>query len=119
MFGCPNIHNHAAPSQSDVQKLASVLQLNQDTLVNDFIVSGIPNRGSFHSAEIPSDPILYRIHEALLVYGPGIRSLILEKFGDGVMSAIDFKADLQKKGDPQGDRIVLTLDGKFLPYKKW
>ena len=52
-------------------------------------------------------------------YGPTFKELIQEKFGDGIMSAIDFQMDLQKKEDPKGDRVVVTLNGKFLPFKKW
>lgn len=53
------------------------------------------------------------------MYGTTIKGIIHEKFGDGIMSAIDFTMDIDKKEDPAGDRVVVTLDGKFLPYKKW
>ena len=71
------------------------------------------------TAELASDPLLYRFHEINLVYGPTIKELIHEKFGDGIMSAIDFTMDIQKVEDPKGDRVLLTMSGKFLPYKKW
>ncbi|PVU96836.1 hypothetical protein BB561_000914 [Smittium simulii] len=108
-----------SPNDTDIKRLASKLQLGHDTLLGDFITAGYPNRGSSTPAQIPSDPLLYRLHEALSVYGPGIRSVIQEKFGDGVMSAVDFTVKLDKLETPKGDRVVLTMDGKFLPYKTW
>ena len=66
---------------------------------------------------IPTDPLLYRFYEMINVYGPTIKELIHEKFGDGIMSAIDFSMDLEKVPDPKGDRVRITLNGKFLPYK--
>lgn len=67
----------------------------------------------------PTDPGLYSLYEMVLVYGPTIKELIQEKFGEGIMGAIDFELDMQKKGDSKGDRVVLTLNGKFLSYRKW
>ncbi|WRT65154.1 cyanate hydratase [Kwoniella shivajii] len=64
----------------------------------------------------PKDPVLYRLYEVLLVYGYSYKALIAEKFGDGIMSAIDFRTSLERKKDPKGDRVVITMDGKFLPY---
>lgn len=74
-----------------------------------------PYRGSFDQA-VPADPTVYRLYEALSVYGPAIKELIHEEFGDGIMSAINFKMDVQRRQDPTGDRVVITLDGKFLDY---
>jgi len=71
------------------------------------------------TAELSSDPLLYRFHEINLVYGPTIKELIHEKFGDGIMSAIDFTLEIDKLEDPKGDRVVVTMNGKFLAYKKW
>ena len=64
-----------------------------------------------------SDPTIYRFHEALSVYGPALKELIHEEFGDGIMSAINFKVDIARRQDPDGDRVVLTFDGKFLDYR--
>jgi cyanate lyase len=66
---------------------------------------------------VPTDPTIYRFYEALQVYGGAIKEVIHEQFGDGIMSAINFSIDLQKKPHPTGDRVVVTLDGKFLPYQ--
>ncbi len=68
---------------------------------------------------IPTDPVIYRWYEIVGVYGETIKELIHEKFGDGIMSAIDFTMDIDKQEDPKGDRVVVTLNGKFLPYKTW
>ncbi|ETI59232.1 cyanase [Marinomonas profundimaris] len=68
---------------------------------------------------IPQDPLIYRLYEVVGVYGPTLKEVIQEKFGDGIMSAIDFSMKVEKEEDPKGDRVVLTLNGKFLPYKSW
>ena len=68
---------------------------------------------------IPQDPLIYRLYEVVGVYGDTLKEVIQEKFGDGIMSAIDFSMDVQKQEDPKGDRVVLTMNGKFLPYKSW
>lgn len=68
---------------------------------------------------IPTDPVIYRWYEIVGVYGETIKELIHEKFGDGIMSAIDFSMHIDKQEDPKGDRVVVTLNGKFLPYKSW
>jgi len=66
---------------------------------------------------VPTDPVIYRFYEALNVYGETMKLLIGEKFGDGIMSAIDFSMTIDKQPDPKGDRVVVTMNGKFLPYK--
>lgn len=68
---------------------------------------------------IPTDPVVYRFHEIVGVYGNTIKELIGEKFGDGIMSAIDFSMDIDKEENPKGDRVVITLNGKFLGYTPW
>jgi cyanate lyase len=68
---------------------------------------------------IPTDPVIYRFYEAIGVYGVTIKELIHEKFGDGIMSAIDFSMHIDKEENPAGDRVVITMNGKFLPYKSW
>jgi cyanate lyase len=75
-----------------------------------------PTRGALESP-IPTDPTVYRFYEIVQVYGPTIKELIHEEFGDGIMSAINFRFDVQRVPDPAGDRVVVTLDGKFLPYQ--
>jgi cyanate lyase len=68
---------------------------------------------------IPVDPLLYRFYEILQVYGLPLKDVIQEMFGDGIMSAIDFTLRVEKEADPKGDRVKITMSGKFLPYKKW
>jgi cyanate lyase len=68
---------------------------------------------------VPTDPMIYRLYEIVGVYGPTLKAVIQEKFGDGIMSAIDFSMEVDKIEDPKGDRVLLTLNGKFLPYKSW
>ncbi|MBD2345189.1 cyanase [Anabaena subtropica] len=68
---------------------------------------------------VPTDPLIYRFYEIMQVYGFPIKEVIQEKFGDGIMSAIDFTLDVEKEADPKGDRVKITMSGKFLPYKKW
>ena len=75
-----------------------------------------PSRGALDGL-VPTDPTVYRLYEVLQVYGPALKELIHEEFGDGIMSAINFRLDVQRRADPQGDRVVITLDGKFLPYQ--
>jgi cyanate lyase len=75
-----------------------------------------PTRGALDAA-IPADPTIYRFYEVIQVYGPTIKELIHEEFGDGIMSAINFRFDVRRVPDPAGDRVVVTLDGKFLPYQ--
>jgi cyanate lyase len=68
---------------------------------------------------VPKEPIQYRFQEIIYVYGRTMKELIEEKFGAGIMSAIDFTMDIQRVPDPKGDRVLLTMNGKFLPYKRW
>jgi cyanate lyase len=68
---------------------------------------------------VPQDPLIYRLYEVVGVYGDTMKELIHEKFGDGIMSAIDFTMDIEKEENSKGDRVVVTMNGKFLPYKAW
>lgn len=77
-----------------------------------------PSKGSLGTTP-PTDPLIYRFHEVTQVYGTTLKELIHEKFGDGIMSAIDFEMDVERMPDPKGDRVKVTLHGKFLPYRKW
>ncbi|MCB1876546.1 MAG: cyanase [Chromatiales bacterium] len=68
---------------------------------------------------VPTDPVIYRLYEIVGVYGDTIKEIIHEKFGDGIMSAIDFSMHIDKEENPAGDRVKITMNGKFLPYKSW
>lgn len=65
----------------------------------------------------PTDPLIYRFYELIMVNGPAMKALIEDEFGDGIMSAIDFDLAIERQPDPKGDRVKLTMSGKFLPYK--
>ena len=78
----------------------------------------VPYKGSLPTA-VPTDPLIYRFYELINVYGTTFKELIHEEFGDGIMSAIDFKMDLTREADPKGDRVNIVMSGKFLSYKTY
>ncbi len=78
----------------------------------------VPYKGSLPTS-VPTDPLIYRFYELVSVYGTTFKELIHEEFGDGIMSAIDFRMDLQREPNPAGDRVSITMSGKFLPYKTY
>ncbi len=82
------------------------------------LLQEIPYRGSLPGA-VPTDPLIYRFYELVMVYGTSWKALIEEEFGDGIMSAIDFDMSLERQPDQKGDRVKLTLSGKFLPYQRY
>jgi cyanate lyase len=102
-------------SAEEAQKAVAVLGLGPEVATT---LQQIPTKGSVGQT-VPVDPLIYRFHEITQVYGTTIKAIIHEMFGDGIMSAIDFELDIQKEEDPKGDRVVVTMNGKFLPYKKW
>ena len=81
-------------------------------------LSVVPHKGSLSGAA-PTDPLIYRFHELVSVYGTTFKELIHEEFGDGIMSAIDFRMELKREPNPAGDRVAITMSGKFLPYKTY
>jgi cyanate lyase len=82
------------------------------------LLQQVPYKGSLPTA-VPTDPVIYRFYELINVYGTTFKELIHEEFGDGIMSAIDFKMDLKREPDPKGDRVKITMSGKYLPYKSY
>lgn len=94
---------------------ARILDLSTDEAQ---LLSEIPYRGSLPPGP-PTDPLVYRLYELVQVYGTTLKALIEEEFGDGIMSAIDFDMALERVADPKGDRVKLTLNGKFLPYRRY
>jgi cyanate lyase len=78
----------------------------------------VPYKGSLPTS-VPTDPLIYRFYELVSVYGTTFKELIHEEFGDGIMSAIDFKMDLKREANPAGDRVSIVMSGKFLPYKTY
>jgi cyanate lyase len=82
------------------------------------LLQTVPYKGSLPTA-VPTDPLIYRFYELVNVYGTTFKELIHEEFGDGIMSAIDFRMDLKREPNPAGDRVSITMSGKFLPYKTY
>ena len=101
------------PEQAD--RAARLLDLDDD---EKRLLQEIPYRGSLPTT-VPTDPLIYRFYELVQVYGTTWKELIQEEFGDGIMSAIDFDMTIERQPDPKGDRVKLTLSGKFLPYKEY
>lgn len=101
---------HPLP-KPDAVTIATLLDLDEDAVT---VLLMEPYRGSDEPTRL--DPTIYRFHEALAVYGPAIKELIHEEFGDGIMSAINFRMSVERRADPRGDRVVVTFDGKFLDY---
>jgi cyanate lyase len=100
------------PEQAE--RAASLFELGED---EKLMLQEISYRGS--PTVVPTDPLIYRFYELVQVYGTTWKELIQEEFGDGIMSAIDFDMAIERQPDPKGDRVRLTLSGKFLPYKEY
>ena len=108
-------YGQATASKEEAEKLAVLLSLDTATTA---ALQEFPVKGSLDPV-IPTDPLIYRFYEIMQVYGMPLKDVIQEHFGDGIMSAIDFTLDVDKLEDPKGDRVKITMCGKFLPYKKW
>jgi cyanate lyase len=107
-------YRQASASEEEAQKIADALDMGEWIVepLTEYPVKGL-------GPVVPIDPLIYRFYEIMQVYGMPLKSVIQEKFGDGIMSAIDFTLDVEKEEDPKGDRVKITMSGKFLPYKKW
>lgn len=104
-----------ALSPEEAQRVAAFLGLPDDLAV---ALTDYSNKGEA-APTLPKEPLQYRFQEIIYVYGRTMKELIEEKFGPGIMSAIDFTMDIERIPDPKGDRVKLTMNGKFLGYKKW
>ncbi len=102
-------------SKEEAEAIGKLLELPDEAVIQ---LQVVPYKGSLPSS-VPTDPLVYRFYELIMVYGTTIKSLIHEEFGDGIMSAIDFSMDIQRQADPKGDRVNIVLNGKFLPYKTY
>ena len=109
-------HGENCLDPESAEKLAGLLGLGAD--VRAALVEP-PLKGWSMDKPIPTDPLIYRFYEIVAVYGTTLKDVIQEKFGYGIMSAIDFKMEVDRVANPKGDRVVVTLNGKFLPYTKW
>ncbi|WP_346293712.1 cyanase [Sphaerothrix gracilis] len=109
------IYRQASASEKEATKIVEAI--GADTSLIEPLTE-CPIKGSLDPV-IPTDPLIYRFYEIMQVYGLPIKTVVHEKFGDGIMSAIDFTIDVEKEEDPKGDRVKIIMCGKFLPYKKW
>ena len=109
------IYRQASASKEEADKI--VAAIGADPALAEELTEP-PMKGSLDPV-IPTDPLIYRFYEIMQVYGVPIKAVVHEKFGDGIMSAIDFSIDVEKEEDPKGDRVKVIMCGKFLPYKKW
>ncbi|MBG1244551.1 cyanase [Nostoc sp. NZL] len=107
-------YRQASASEEEAKLLVEALGLDATYIkeLTEYPVKGL-------GPVVPTDPLIYRFYEIMQVYGFPIKEVIQEKFGDGIMSAIDFTLDIEKEEDPKGDRVKIIMSGKFLPYKKW
>jgi cyanate lyase len=107
-------YRQASASEDEATKLLTALGLSPDL---ESELTAFPVKGL--GPVVPTDPLIYRFYEIMQVYGMPLKDIIHEKFGDGIMSAIDFTLDVEKEEDPKGDRVKVIMNGKFLSYKKW
>ncbi len=108
-------YRQASATREQAEKLLDALGLDPSRLGE---LTAFPVKGGLMPT-VPVDPLLYRFHEILQVYGLPLKDVIQETFGDGIMSAIDFTMEVEKQEDPKGDRVRITMSGKFLPYRRW
>jgi cyanate lyase len=118
--GSPIVYTAALLGQmrltaGEAAKAAAILELSEEEAR---LLTQVPHRGSLPQMP-PTDPLLYRFYELLMVYGTTWKELIEEEFGDGIMSAIDFNMSIEREPDPKGDRVKIGMSGKFLNYKRY
>ncbi|MEA5465332.1 cyanase [Leptothoe sp. PORK10 BA2] len=109
------LYGQASASEEEATKIVEALGMEPEFVE---YLTEYPMKGGLDPL-VPTDPLIYRFYEIMQVYGVPIKAVIHEKFGDGIMSAIDFSIDVEREEDPKGDRVKVIMCGKFLPYKKW
>ncbi len=117
--GSPVLYTAALLGQStltaeEAQRAVTLLELDE---ADAALLSEIPTRGN--NPMPPTDPLIYRFYELIQNYGPSWKELINEEFGDGIMSAIDFNMAIEREPNPAGDRVRITMSGKFLPFRRF
>ena len=117
MWTAALLFGQAQATKDEASKLVSALGLTEDKDAFEYYLTAFPSKGL--GPVVPTDPLIYRMYEIMQVYGFPFKAIVHEKFGDGIMSAIDFTFDVEKEDDPKGDRVKVTMSGKFLPYKIW
>ena len=108
-------YGQASASPEEAKQIIEAIAADESLIE---ALTACPLKGGLEPV-IPTDPLIYRFYEIMQVYGMPMKAIIHEKFGDGIMSAIDFTLDIDKVEDPKGDRVQVVMCGKFLPYKKW
>jgi len=108
-------YRQASASAEEASKMVELIGLGPEYAE---ALTECPMKGGLDPL-VPTDPLIYRFYEIMQVYGVPVKAVVHEKFGDGIMSAIDFSIDVEKEEDPKGDRVKVIMCGKFLPYKKW
>jgi cyanate lyase len=108
------LYRQASATAEEASYVAAELGLNPD-VADELTEPPLKGLGPV----VPTDPLIYRFYEIMQVYGMPLKEIIHEKFGDGIMSAIDFTMNVDKEEDPYGDRVKITMSGKFLPYRRW
>ena len=108
-------YRQASASEEEASKIVEAIGLGPEYAE---ALTECPVKGGLDPL-VPTDPLIYRFYEIMQVYGMPVKAVIHEKFGDGIMSAIDFSIDVEREEDPKGDRVKVIMCGKFLPYKKW
>ncbi len=109
------LYRQASASEEEATKIVELLGMEPEYVE---YLTECPMKGGLDPL-VPTDPLIYRFYEIMQVYGVPVKAVVHEKFGDGIMSAIDFSIDVEKEEDPKGDRVKVIMCGKFLPYKKW
>ncbi len=109
------VYRQASASPEEAKKIVEAIGADESLIEP---LTECPVKGSLEPV-IPTDPLIYRFYEIMQVYGMPVKAVVHEKFGDGIMSAIDFSIDVEREEDPKGDRVKIIMCGKFLPYKKW
>jgi cyanate lyase len=107
---------HQALTPEEARKAGALLKLD-DAAAR--MLAEVPDERGGMLKMPPSDPLIYRFYEVVQGYGPTLKALINEEFGDGIMSAIDFTMAIEREPDPKGDRVRITMSGKFLPYRRF
>jgi cyanate lyase len=115
VWTCAACLGQMSMTEATAKKAGKMFALNDDEVA---LLQEPPYRGSLPTA-VPTDPLIYRFYELVQVYGTTWKELIQEEFGDGIMSAIDFDMTLERQPDQKGDRVKLSMTGKFLPYKRY
>lgn len=115
VFGTSACLGENALDREEARKVSEFLGLGPEVAK---ALTEYANKGEA-APTIPKEPLQYRFQEIIYVYGTTMKALIEEKFGPGIMSAIDFTMDIERVADPKGDRVKITMNGKFLGYKKW